>query len=241
MSSSEASDALVENVWFSRLQEVLLMHRPFCFCVLLGSVELIFGFVYFLGLGIFSTIALLGLISFMLFIHIEHPNPQFVKIFFPPLEKPIDQTQPNRIRSYEEFSRGLSSLSQGINYYFGKKQLTGIKRVIFGVTCFVLALLLKRVVPFWVNFLLVHCILFLPSAILRPWPNKEAQNEEGAKNETASESVQEPKQQQQQENAQDNLQQENAQNNLQVQQNIVENNQAQQPVIENIQNQQQEQ
>lgn len=165
-------------IWFARLQEVLLMHRPFDFCVLLVVVELIFGFIYFLNLGIFATISLLGLISYMLFIHYCHPNPIFEKIFFPPLKKPIDQTQPNRIRSYEEFSNFIASVHHGFQHYFGHKHLTGIKRIIFGVGSFIFALLLKRVVPFWVNFLLVHCILFLPLAILRPWPTKDAPGEE---------------------------------------------------------------
>lgn len=167
-----------DPIWFARLQEVLLMHRPFDFCVLLVVVELIFGFIYFLNLGIFATIALLGLIAYMLFIHYCHSNPIFEKIFFPPLKKPIDQTQPNRIRSYEEFSNFIASVHHGFQHYFGHKHLTGIKRIIFGVGSFIFALLLKRVVPFWVNFLLVHCILFLPLAILRPWPAKDIPNDE---------------------------------------------------------------
>ena len=176
--SHDNIDLSSNPIWFARLQEVLLMHRPFDFCVLLAVVELIFGFIYFLNLGIFATIALLGLISYMLFIHYCHPNPIFEKIFFPPLKKPIDQTQPNRIRSYEEFSNFIASIHHGFQHYFGHKHLTGIKRIIFGVGSFIFALLLKRVVPFWVNFLLVHCILFLPLAILRPWPTKDAPGEE---------------------------------------------------------------
>ncbi|OHT00791.1 hypothetical protein TRFO_07771 [Tritrichomonas foetus] len=172
------SEPKPDNLWFARLQEVLLMHRPVVFCILLAAVELIFGFVYFLNLGIFATIALLGLIAFMCFIHAEHPNPLFEKLFFPPLKQPIDPNQPNRIRSYEEFSTAMSSIHQGISHYLGNKHLTGIKRIIFGIGSFIFALLLKRVVPFWVNFLLVHCILFLPSAILRPWPTKEQQIED---------------------------------------------------------------
>lgn len=185
-SSQDGLEANSDPIWFARLQEVLLMHRPFDFCVLLVVIELIFGFIYFLNLGIFATIALLGLISYMLFIHYCHPNPIFEKIFFPPLKKPIDQTQPNRIRSYEEFSNFVASFHHTFQHYFGHKHLTGIKRVIFGIGSFIFALLLKRVVPFWVNFLLVHCILFLPLAILRPWPTKDVPGEEQKSEDTTT-------------------------------------------------------
>lgn len=186
--SSSAASSTIDSeknpLWFARLQEVLLMHRPFDFCVLLIAVELIFGFVYFHHLGIFATAALLSLIAFMFFIHFDHPNPLFEKIFFPPLSKPIDQTQPNRIRSYSEFSRAISSIHQGFSHYFGHKQLTGIKRAVFGISSFIFALLLKRVAPFWVNFLLVHGILFLPAAILRPWPTKDLPNDDQSTSES---------------------------------------------------------
>ena len=154
------------QLWISRIQEVFFFRRPRVLNVALPIIYLTIAFVWFRGLGVYATVILFILLSYVASVFFCYADHRFVEYFFPATLRDLDQNAPNRTRSLDEICALILKIWKVFKEQKGA--LTPVNRAVVACCALACTILLRRLPTFWVNFVLLQILMYGPWLITMP-------------------------------------------------------------------------
>lgn len=148
------------ELWVTRLQEIFFFRRPHVLNIAMPMIYLTCAFIYFHGLGIFSSFFLIVLIVYIVAAFYCYTDHKFIEYLFPSELPELDKDAPNRTRSLDEICELILKFWKCLKSY--QRELNSTTRTMIACIALVAVVILKNIKTFWINFVILNVLIYAP-------------------------------------------------------------------------------
>lgn len=170
------------ELWVTRLQEIFFFRRPHVLNIAMPMIYLTCAFIYFEGLGIYSSFFLITLIVYIVSAFYCYTDHKFVRYLFPTELPELEKNAPNRTRTLDEICDLIVEFWNTLKSY--NLELNSVTRIMIAIVLIVIGMLLKHINTFWVNFAILNFVIYAPWFATMPTKEFKEQLEKEKASET---------------------------------------------------------